>query len=180
MDRIAVVGTTGSGKTTTARHLARSLGVPAIELDGLYWEPDWMSAPREVFRARVAGAIAGDRWVVDGNYGSAAQDLILPRATTVVWLDYPLPVVLWQLFRRTLRRTLTREELWNGNRERFWTQFLSRESLFLWALYSHPRNQARYTTLHRRPESAHLTVLRFRSPGETQAWLEHIQCARVF
>jgi hypothetical protein len=46
-------------------------------------------------------------------------------------------VVMWRFLGRTLRRSITREVLWSGNRERFTTQFATRKSLFLWALQTH-------------------------------------------
>jgi len=115
--RISVVGTTGSGKTTFARELAQRLGVPHVELDALHWEPNWTEAPLEVFRARVDLALRGEAWVIDGNY-SKVRDIIWSRADTVVWLDYALPIILWQLLKRTLKRVFIREELWGKNRRR--------------------------------------------------------------
>jgi DNA-binding CsgD family transcriptional regulator len=57
--RIAVVGVTGSGKTTLARELSRRLALPHVELDALYWGPGWMPAPRALFRERVSEALRG-------------------------------------------------------------------------------------------------------------------------
>jgi len=131
--RIVVVGTTGSGKTTLAGELARRLEVSHVELDALHWEPNWVEAPIGIFRERVIRAVSGGAWVADGNY-SAVRDIVWSRADTIVWLDYSLPAILCRLTRRTFRRIFTREELWNGNRERIWVQFLSRDSIFLWAL----------------------------------------------
>ncbi len=47
MQRIYVVGTTGSGKTTLARQLARRLGISHLELDALHWDANWTPTPRE-------------------------------------------------------------------------------------------------------------------------------------
>lgn len=116
MKRIVVVGTTGTGKTTMAQRLADRLRLPHVELDALHWGPNWTEAPREIFRARVTGALHGDAWVVDGNYGKV-RDLVWSRADTVIWLDYPLWLILWRLASRTTRRVIARETLWNGNRE---------------------------------------------------------------
>ncbi len=169
MRRIVVSGTTGSGKTTLARDIGRRLGAPLVELDALHWEPGWREATAAAFRERVASALAGETWVVDGNYGQV-RDLVWARADTVLWLDYPLALVLWRLVRRTLRRIATGEELWNGNRERLGAQ-LSRDSLILWALQTHLDKRRRYPRLFRRPEAAHLRVLRLRSPRATERWL---------
>lgn len=127
MRRVVVVGTSGSGKTTLARSIAERLGVPHTELDGLHWRADWNEAPDEEMRAAIVAAVAKDGWVIDGNY-SRFQPLILARADTLVWLDFPLWVNLWRLTRRTWRRITTREPLWDGCQET-WKTTLSRESI---------------------------------------------------
>src|SRR5919205_2933822 len=105
--KIAVVGTSGSGKTTVARELARRLGVPHVELDALYHGPGWSETPAEEFRRRVAAATDGGGWVVDGNYDSKLGDLVLARADTVVWLDLPLRISLARVTLRTVGRIRT-------------------------------------------------------------------------
>ncbi len=95
--RIAVLGITASGKSTLARHLARLLGVPHIELDGIVHGPNWVDLPNDVFHARTAEALRGHGWVVDGNY-SAVRDLTIGQAETVIgsWalLVRPLPCLI--------------------------------------------------------------------------------------
>jgi adenylate kinase family enzyme len=170
MQRVAVVGVSGSGKTTLAAELAQRLGVPHVEIDSLFWGPNWTPAPREVMRARMAQALAGDIWVTDGNYDSL-RDLVWPRADTVVWLDYALPLILWRLTRRTLHRLGRRVVLWQGNTESWRTQFFSRDSLYVWALQSYPKLRKRYTGLAEQPAYQHLKVVRLRRPRETETWL---------
>ncbi len=172
--RTVVVGVTGSGKTTTSARLARILAVPHIELDALHWQPNWVMMETEAFRQLVTQALSGPAWVTDGNYRKA-RDLIWARATTMVWLDYALPVILWQLTRRTLIRIITREELWNGNRETWRGTFFSRDSLFLWALQSHPRQRKTYPQFLASPENAHLQLIHLRSPRETNQWLSQLE-----
>lgn len=169
-DRIVVLGVTGSGKSTLARELAQRIGTPMIELDALNWEPNWTVAPSEVFRERMREAAAGDRWIIDGNY-LQARDLIWPRAQTFVWLDYPLPIIFVRLFRRTLWRYFARVELWNGNREQLWPQFLTRDSLFIWAITSQPKHRREYPLIPTLPECADATLIHLRSPRATARWL---------
>jgi adenylate kinase family enzyme len=176
--RIAVVGATGSGKTTLARRISAHLQIPHVELDALHWDRDWTPAPLEVFRARVADALSGDAWVVDGNY-SKVRDVVWSRADTIVWLDYPLPLILWRLARRLWQRTMTQEELWNGNRERLRDHLLSRDSLFLWALKTYRRRRKEYPVLFKQAEFSHLYVVHLRSPREANAWLRSLSASRV-
>ena len=170
MRRFLVLGTTGAGKTTLSRAISRRLGIPHVELDALRWEPEWTEAPDDVFRARVADALVGDAWVCDGNYG-LARDIIWPRATDAVWLNYSFGVVMWRLLGRTLRRSITREELWSGNRERFLTQFATRRYLFLWALQTHWSRHNSFDRLFTSPEYSHLNVVRLRSPRSARKWM---------
>jgi adenylate kinase family enzyme len=96
MRRIVIIGPSAVGKTTLSARLARILGVPHIELDAIHWGPNWTPAGRDAFCATVDRALSGDGWVVDGSY-SSVRHIVWPRADTVVWLDYGLPRVLWQL-----------------------------------------------------------------------------------
>ena len=171
IQRIAVVGTSGTGKTTLARQLSARLGLPHVELDALHWDPGWAPTPAEIFVGRAGAALGGDTWVVDGNYPEV-RDLIWRRADTIVWLDYSLALTMWRLTLRTFRRVATREVLWNGNRERgLSAHFFSRDSIFLWALRTYGLRRREYPALLALPSYAHLRAVRLRSPRATNAWL---------
>jgi len=170
LQRIAIVGVTGCGKTTLARQLSQRLGIPHVELDAFYWGPNWTESPRDVFRERVTQVLSDEAWIVDGNYGKA-RDIIWGRADTLVWLDYGWPLVLWRLWWRTLRRVITRQELWQGNRESWRSQFLSRDSLCVWAWQTYPRFRRTYPRLLSQPAYAHLPLVHLRTPRATEEWV---------
>lgn len=171
MQRVSVIGVTGSGKTTFAACLGAKLEAPHFELDALHWEPNWTMAELDVFRRRVANVVAADRWVIDGNY-SKVRDLVWGRADHVVWLDYSFPLTFARLLRRTVARLRSREELWNGNRERLTEQFLSRDSLLLWAIQTYPKYRATIPVLLASERYRHLRLIRLRAPRDAQQWLE--------
>ena len=170
--RIAVVGTSGSGKTTLAAGLAQRLGFSHVELDALHWGPNWTEASG--FHGRVQKAVAGETWVLDGNY-SAVREVVWTRVDTVVWLDYGLPTILRRLFWRTFRRIFTREVLWSGNRERFWTQVATRDSIILWALKTYRRRRREYPALLAKPEYRHLNLVRLHSPRQAHRFLASLK-----
>lgn len=172
--RIAVIGTSGSGKTSFSKRVAAAISAPHIELDALYHEPGWVPAQPDVFRARVSVAIAAPAWVTDGNYSSFLRDIVWTAADTLVWLDYPFHVVIWRLFRRTMSRGLRRTELWNGNRESLRTHFLTRDSLFLWAKNTHWKHRREWPVAFRQPAMAHVRIVRLPSPREADAWLRRL------
>lgn len=176
--RIAVVGTTGSGKTTLAEQIAQHLAIPHIELDALHWEPNWTEVPDEIFRERVATAIAAHAWITDGNYG-VVRDLIWQQANTVVWLDYSFAVTFSRLFRRTIRRAITQEPVCNGNRESIKLSFFSKDSILLWLLRTYSDRRKQYPLLFQQPEYAHLKIVRLRSPQATQHWLDSLTSPQI-
>jgi adenylate kinase family enzyme len=170
-----VVGATGAGKSTLAQRLATRLGVDYVELDALFWEPGWTQAAPEVFRDRVDRATAAPGWVVAGNYGRV-RDLLWGRAQALVWLDYSLPRVFGRLTVRTVQRAMTREVLWNGNREyllehcRIWSE----KSLYHWLFKTYWASRRELPVLFAEPDYAHLRVTRLSRPREMEAWLAGI------
>ncbi|MBE9229215.1 AAA family ATPase [Phormidium sp. LEGE 05292] len=171
--RISVIGTSGTGKTTLAKKIAQRLAIPHIELDALHWEPNWVEAPDCIFQERVLKAISSDRWVVDGNY-SQIRNIIWVKADTIVWLNYSLSVILTRLLWRTFERSLTQKELWSGNRETLQKAFLSRDSILLWALQTYSRRRKEYPILFAQPEYSHLEVVELRSPKAANDWLGNL------
>ncbi len=148
------------------------MSVPHVELDAIYHQPGWTELPEEDFRSRVDLATAPDRWVVDGNY-STVRELVWTKADTVVWFDLPLPVVLSRTIRRTLRRVVTRQELWNGNREPFsnlWS-LDPEKSIIAWTATRHGTYRRRYVAAERDPRWSGLHFVRVRSQGEADAFL---------
>ena len=173
--RIVVVGTTGSGKTTVAGRLAGCLHIPHIELDALHWEANWSHVTDEELRKRIDAATRLDAWVVDGNYG-VTRNITWPRAQAVIWLDYPLWTVFWQLWRRILKRWWTKELLWGNNREHLLVHFKlwSDDSLIKWLFKTYWRRKRDYPHLFARPEYAHLKVIQLRRPKETETWFNSL------
>lgn len=171
--RISVVGITGSGKSTLATSLADHIGCRYIELDAIHHQADWQPKPRDQFRAELEPLLGAERWVVDGNCLSLAQDLFWGAADTVVWLDLPRKVFIPSLVRRTLVRMATRRELWNGNRESFGDLFTldADENILLWSWTQGPILRARMEQEVSNPRWAQLEFVRLGSRSQVRSWL---------
>jgi adenylate kinase family enzyme len=172
--RIAITGTTGSGKTTLGDELGQILGIPHIELDAIFWQPGWVEREREEFHRLAADALSIPAWVVDGNYRSV-RDLTWGQADTLVWLDYPFFFIFFRLLFRTLKRIRTKEELWGYNVETYDTALFSRDSIIVWFLKTYWRRKREMPLFLKEPRFSHLQVIRLRSQKDKDQWLEVIR-----
>lgn len=173
--KVYIMGISGSGKSTLAQSLATRLNAPHIELDAIHHQPQWSAISDADFIAALELRLAADSWVVDGNY-SQVTGFILDRADAVILLDYPRPLVMWRVILRTLRRGITRQELWNGNRESL-RNLLSRNpetNIVLWAWTMHARRHQRNLEIEQVMSAAGREVHRFEHPRDTRAWLDSI------
>ncbi len=150
MQRVVVVGNSGSGKTTLARELAERLDLTHIELDSLFHQPGWTPRDPEEFQADLLDRMerADNGWTICGNYKSVTWSLTMPSADTIIWLDLPKSLVMRRVTKRTLRRALTREELWNGNREPLtnFYRWAPEENIVRWSWTMHDSYRQRYLT----------------------------------
>lgn len=176
MKKINVIGTTGSGKTTFSKRLANKMNSPHIQLDQLFWKPDWVESTDDEFIPQVKRAISGSTWVLDGNY-SRTNLIKWSNVDVIIWIDYSYPRTLLQLFNRTIGRIVSKEELWpeTGNVESFEKSFLSKQSIFVWFFKNYKRNKVRYSELMESSEIKHVEFIRLRTPKEANQFIENLR-----
>jgi len=171
---VNIVGSSGSGKSALRQKLADKLGHPPIEIDDLFWGPHWTEPIDAEFLAKLEKVLEPTTWVLDGNY-DRTRPIKWPKATMVIWLDLPYWQVLWQVFTRTMKRSLTRETLWSGNQESFRKAFLSRDSILLWSISNLGTIRRRYERAMQSTDYPHLHWIRLRSRREIQRLLSHVE-----
>lgn len=166
--RIVVAGVSGAGKTTFATRIDTATGIPHTELDALFHGPAW--TPRPQFEADVRALIAQDAWVTEWSYG-VARPLLAEAADLLVWLDFPFwRVTFPRVVRRTVRRRIRREVLWNGNREGPLADvFRTPEHILRWSVTT--RHTYAQLVPHAAARFPHLTVVRLATPAEAAAWI---------
>lgn len=152
-----------------AKFLSERLGVRHLELDACFHEANWTPASPEVFLDRVDQVLSGGEWSICGNY-SLVRGRLVAEAEVIVWLDLPFPLVFSRVVVRTFLRCLRKEELWNGNRERLWVQFFSKESLFLWVIKTHRRRKKQYEEILPKEKT-----LRLRNRLEVNSFMEGLK-----
>jgi len=170
--RINVIGTSGSGKTTFGRNLAESLSLPFLEMDAIFWGPDWTFPEDKELFSKLASALEGENWVLDGNY-TRTIPIKWANIDIIIWLDFSFPRTLYQAVTRAFTRILTREELWpgTGNREMPGKLF-SRDSIVLWTIKTFQRNRKKFTAYMESDEFKKIPFIQLKSPRQAKSFLQ--------
>ena len=145
MERVAIVGPGGAGKSTLARRLGELTGLPVVHLDTEYWGPGWVPMPEEEWRPRVYELAHRERWIIDGNFGGTMQAR-LDRADTVIYLDFERHIYIWRVLKRRYQhrdRGRSRPDMAEGCEEKI-------DWVFLKWLWNYPAT--------RRPEALRLVA----------------------
>lgn len=170
MDRIAIFGGPGTGKTTLAGELARALDLPHTRLDEILFAAEGSALSLEEFRARTAAVTAGDAWIVEGNFSKLA-DVTWHRADVLIWLDYRLGLIVRRVVARSLRQLAGREFGRQADRLTWRGAFLTRDSLLRTAVRKYRHNRPRYIRQVEETRAYGVTVLRMRTPKQTRHWV---------
>lgn len=148
--KINIVGTSGSGKSTFARRLAEKLNHPYIEMDRIFWRPQWVGAKDEEFLSDLHAALSGEHWVLDGNY-SRSKEVKWEKVEVVVWLDYSFTRTMLQAIRRAILRSLDQRELWT--------------------LQTRAKVRRKYEADMQDSRYSHIRFVRLRNPREAEEFL---------
>ena len=147
MERIMIIGCGGAGKSTLARQLGEKTGLPVVHLDKLFWRPGWVSLSREEFAAVHRAAIAGERWIMDGNFDRTIPER-LARCDTVIYLDFSRLTCLLGVAKRVLTTYgKVRPDMGDGCPERIDWEFLK------WVWNFNKNKRERYHRLLREAEA---------------------------
>lgn len=167
MQKILVAGSIGAGKTTLAQDLAVALDLPFAEIDALYHGPNWTKRPQ--FESDLDQFTSQNSWVTEWLYPQV-RPLLAQRADTLIWLDLPLPVVLYRVTTRTLRRWWRLETVWAGNREPApWKILWDKSNMIRWSWAS--RHQVPQEIPKLRAQYPDLQIVRLRSRRDAQLFL---------
>ena len=169
--RINVIGTSGCGKSTFSKKLAEKLQLPYLEIDRIFWGPNWTEPPDDIFLKKLEDELNIDGWVLDGNY-TRSTPIKWKNVQTVIWLDYSLWTVCTRAFKRAIGRAISQTEIWEGtgNRESF-KKLLSKDSIVLWTLKTFYPNRKKYSACLQDKNYAYIQFIRLSNPGQAKQFL---------
>ena len=165
MRRVLVIGSGGSGKTTFARRLGQATRLPIIHLDSLYWRSGWQPTPDHEWDRVIAELIAGDEWIMDGNYGRTLP-VRLGACDTVIFLDLPRLICLWRIVKRwRAYRNHSRPDMAEGCNDKLDLEFVS------WVWNYQKRSRPKIVELLNRSQQGK-QVIWLRTSAEVERFLD--------
>lgn len=165
-NRIMIIGSPGSGKSTFSRRLAEITSIPLIHLDRTYWNAGWIETPKEQFYAWQRKIVQGDTWIIDGNYGSS-MDIRLSKADTVINFELSRWTCIMGYFKRLITNVgQSRPDMGEGCPERLDLEFIK----YIWKF---PKNIAGKNR-DRIGQCERLNVITFKNRKEANSFLEKI------
>ena len=178
--KINVIGTSGSGKSTLSRQISKSLNIPHIEMDRLFWKPNWKESNDEEFLEKVEKAVSEQSWVLDGNY-STTNEIKLRTVDIVIWIDFSFSKTLYQAIKRAVTRILTRVELWpdTGNRESLRMLF-SKDSIILRTINEYAKNKKKFQSMMNAKKYSHIQFIRAQSLNEITAIVKLLKSKKIY
>lgn len=178
--KVNIVGTSASGKSTFSKQLAEVLQCSYIEMDALFWQPDWQESTNDEFFAKLMDSLNQAAWVLDGNY-SRTTAIKWQDIDTIIWLNYSWTRTAYQSISRAIQRIISRQELWEGtgNKESFKKSFCSKDSIILWMLRNYHRQQRQYLAIMSDPQWQHIQFIRVHSPQQARNLLHQIKLLHI-
>lgn len=171
MQRVAIIGCCGAGKSTLSNQLGLKLNLPIIHLDSDYWQPGWVETSTEEWITKQKLLVKEECWIIDGNYLKTI-DIRLQAADTIILLDFPRILCLWRVVRRYLRyKGTVRPDMTDGCIERLNWDFL----LYVW---NFARNQRRSILSKIEPYRRYKQVMIFNRPQQVNSFLSQLDYLR--
>lgn len=166
MNKIILIGSGGSGKSSLARQLGEVLDIEVYHLDLLFWKPGWVSVPKAEQREIQSELVRKEQWIIDGNYGGT-MDIRLQEAETIIFLDMPRLLCVYRIFKRWYKyRNQTRPDMGAGTERLRW-QFVK----WVWN-YPKVKRPAILQKLNELSDQKNIVILR--SPNEVRSFLQSL------
>lgn len=168
MQRVLVIGSGGSGKSTVSAKLGELLNLEVNHLDKIFWRPGWVRPEPDEWTKTVTELIERDSWIIDGNYSGTLEQR-LQKCDTIVFLDRSRVLCLWRIVRRYLvYRDGTRPDVAEGCRESLNFEFVS------W-VWNYPRRSRPKVVRLLREHAEGKQIFWLRSRSDVQRFLSQFE-----
>ena len=122
-NKISIVGGSGSGKSTLCNILSKELNLPAIHLDAINYNANWVEVDKNKRDQIITQKSLEEKWIIDGNYNKTLKDRFY-KADLIIWLDYSTYMQLKGIFKRYLKTKNNERPEIPGCKERLTFKFV--------------------------------------------------------
>lgn len=172
INRIAIMGVTGAGKSTFARLLHLKTNLPVFHTDSFIWENGWKNPKNnDQIIEYIDLLLSQEKWIIEGYIGYTTDDLDrrLEQADLILVLDYHRPRLAWHILKRTLiYHGKHRPELSKKCIHYFKPVSLFRKIFHYFFARDLRDNLERWIT-----HIPHEKIIRFKNPAQAHQWLEN-------
>lgn len=187
--RFALIGFTGSGKTTYSHALSHVTRSPHVELDRVYWGDGWVRPSDAEFVKKVQAAVKGMNgagWIIDGNH-SECREYVWSQCDTIIWLDYPKKIILSRFMKRFWKNWFLRKKLWGtNNRESIRRGIFGKKGILHRLAEDYDANRdeifynlKKYTFRTSAKTKDAVKVIRFTKPERAEEWLNYLELIHI-
>jgi adenylate kinase family enzyme len=162
--KIAILGVTGSGKSTFSRKLAEKTKLPLFHMDALFWKAGWTETPEiEYLEGQQKILLNNNAWIIEGWINNALSERVR-QADLILYLDYPGWIAASRyVLRAIMHRKVARPELPPDCVDRF------KLHRFLMILFRGEHSEIEDALKHVKDRSR---IIRFTAPSAARAYLE--------
>ncbi len=163
-NRISIIGGSGSGKSTLCSILSKELNLPAIHLDGINFDSNWVEIDKSKRDNIIVDKALEDKWIIDGNYTKTLKNR-LERADLIIWLDYSTFALLKGVLKRFFKGINKERPEIPGCKERFNFNFIKYVITY--------NKKKRYIIVENLADIPKEKVLIFKNQKKLNKWLKN-------
>lgn len=163
MNKVLVVGISGTGKTRFSKILGEKLDLPVVHLDSIFWKENWVEEDEKIVREKIQKEINKNKWIIEGYIEPLSKERV-EAADKVFYLDYAgLSALIGGLQRFLKHRKTPRPEMPAGNTDDLGYKFLR-------SLYNRDERPEIEKAIHSSSK-----VIRLHSRKEANNYLERLK-----
>lgn len=161
INKISIIGGSGTGKTTLATNLGNELKIPVYHIDGIHHLQNWKIRDKEERDKIILEKVNECKWIIDGTYSSTLKQR-LENSDLIIYLDYSSISQIKGILGRYIKNHGKEKKEIPGCKERLSLEF------FIWVLNWRKNKRERIIETIKQIEQDKILI--FKNRKELEKW----------